>query len=85
MWLLEFVVPVELVQEAVQDRREYQRGRDDKDETGIERIDSGKQLSAVRLWRVDWPHSTQEHRGVEKGISPRKTFKEYIAPYADCE
>src|SRR5215208_1720792 len=66
----EFVVPVKLVQQAMHDRSEHQRRGQDKDETRVEGIDSGKQLSGVRVWRINRPHAAQEHGCVKECVSP---------------
>src|SRR4029079_14069240 len=64
--------PVDFVQQAVQNRREYHAGRDDEEKAGIERVQAGEQLATVRLRRIDPAHAAQEHRGVQERIAPRQ-------------
>ena len=51
-----------------------------KTEARVECIDSGKQLSAVGLRRVNWSHSTQEHCCIEECISPLQAFRRTCSP-----
>jgi hypothetical protein len=49
-----------------------------KNTSGEQSIEGGKQLACGGVQLVNWPHATQDHRGVEDGIDPREAFDEMV-------
>ena len=59
---------VELVQHAVEDRRQHEARGDDDDEAGEDGVAPGEQLARLRLQFGRRPHAGKDHRRVEEAI-----------------
>lgn len=70
-----FLIPVKLVQHAVQYRREYQPSGNQEHQACVQRVQTREQLTPIGSRGVDWPHSAQQHGGVEKRVAPGKSFE----------
>src|SRR5260221_14551925 len=69
------LVPVKLMDEAMERRGQEESGGDQEDEPRVEGVEAGEQLAAVGTQRVDRPHAPQQHGGVQKAVPPGQTFE----------
>lgn len=70
-----FPVPVELVEEPMEDRRQNQGDHGQEDHAAVQGVETSKQLSS---WGPQWvyrPLATQEHRRVKKSIAPAEALE----------
>src|SRR5262249_20838565 len=74
---------MEMVQYAVEDRSQYEAGRDDKQETREDRVGSGKDLSSRGLQLTHWSHAGQNHRRIDVRICKRHVLEYGIAGHSD--
>src|SRR5215475_11420491 len=74
---------MEMVQYAVEDRSQYEGGRDDQQETREDRVGSGKDLSSGGLQLAHWSHAGQNHRGIDVRICKRHALECGIASHSD--
>src|SRR6266545_6249905 len=74
---------MEMVQYAVEDRSQYEAGRDDKQETREDRVGSGKDLSSRGLQLTHWSHAGQNHRRIDVRICKRHALECGIASHSD--
>src|SRR6516225_4319095 len=70
---------VEMVQYAVEDRRQHESGCDDKQKTREDRVGSCKNLSSRGFQLAHWPHAGQNHRRIDVRIRERHTLECTIA------
>jgi len=71
------------MQQPMDDRSQDYACSNQEHETGVESVDPGEKLAASGLRGFYWPHATQQHRGVEKSVTPRKIFEVRVAGDAD--
>lgn len=76
---------MELVQEAVQHRREQDPHARDERQPAEQGVAAGKNLPRVRLPLRHRPHARQDHRRIFKRIQPRQPVKMVIAQNADAQ
>ena len=74
---------VEMVQYAVEDRRQHEAGCDDKQETREDRVGSCKNLSSRRFQFAHWAHASQNHRRIDVRIRERHTLECGVAGHSD--
>jgi hypothetical protein len=79
------LVQVKAMQRPVQDRRDDECGRDDEDQSGVERVDPGEQFSCCRQRRVHRTHAAEQHRRVQEPVDPGQAFEMLVAEHADPE
>jgi Arc/MetJ family transcription regulator len=65
------------------DGRENQPHGDEKNQTSIERVQAGKQLSAIGFGCIYRAHATHQHGCVQECIAPQKVLKVHVAGHAD--
>ena len=80
---LPVLFPMELVHDAMHERREQERGRRDEYEPGVQRIEAREYLAAIRVRRVDGTHAARDHRAVEEGVAPREPLEVLITRHPD--
>jgi hypothetical protein len=76
---------MELVQEAVQHRREHDAHARDERQPAEQRVAPGKNLPRIRLALRHRPHARQNHRRIFKRIQPRQFVEMMIAQNADAQ
>ena len=76
---------MELVQEAVQHRREHDSHARDECQPAEQGIAAGKNLPGVRLRLRHRSHARQNHRRIFKRIQPRQLVEMMIAQNADAQ
>jgi hypothetical protein len=67
------------------DMNDGDAGHGEEDQTGVERVTAGKDLSGERVRRFDGTHPAQQHRGVQEGVDPGEPFELSIAHHAQGE
>src|SRR5258708_29332614 len=82
---LVLLLDVKAMQYPVDDRREHDRRDHQHRESGVERVDSGEELSPRRLRIVHRAHAREDHRGVDERIEPVERFEPVISRHADGE
>jgi hypothetical protein len=73
---------MEVVQDAVKDRRQQQTAADQQEKPAVNRIEGGENFGLGVLQAADRPHPAQNHRGIEEGIKPAHAFSEVVAKNA---
>ncbi len=63
-------VKMQLMQNAVQNRRQQQGSRADKNNAGIQSVERCEDLSGRPLESADGAHSSEEHRCIQESIEP---------------
>lgn len=79
------LLPVELVQESMGDRRNRKARHDQKYQPCIERVQASKHFTSICSWRVYWPHPAQKHGGIQEGVSPWQLFKVNVSCHSEEE
>lgn len=79
------LLPVELVQESMGDRRNRKARHDQKYQPCIERVQASKHFTSIGSWRVYWPHPAQKHGGIQEGVSPWQLFKVNVSCHSEEE
>ncbi len=76
------VAPMEPMKHPVDQGRQNDARDHQKDHPAVERVEAGKQLAAWCRWRLDWPHSAEEHGCVQERIQPAETLEVRVAHHA---
>jgi len=70
---------VKRMHDAVDERRKEDAQDADEDQAGEQCVGGGEQLGRWGGQCIHWPHSGQDHCGVEKGVDPSQLCDEVIA------
>ena len=79
------LLPMETVQDSVDDRREDDAHDNQEHQPGIKCVGPREELAGGSTRRVDRPHATQKHRGVQKGVHPGQLDQNVIPQHAQKE
>src|SRR5262245_27671068 len=69
---------MKFMEHVMNNRREHDTGKNKKDDSCEQRIQSSEPLSCCRMQLIDGAHTAQEHRGIQKGIRPGQAFNKMV-------
>src|SRR5260370_786138 len=73
---------MEMVQQAVEDRSQYEAGCNDNQKTREDRVGSRKDFSSRRFELTHWPHAGQNHRRIYVCVCKRHVLERAVASHS---